>query len=112
MKKLLPGVAAGLALALTTTSFADFNSVRWERVEAPTETYVTGGPWTLEQAGAANGLRSAGYCANGQEVPNPASERMEPYYFPFITGSGDRLQGYFDYRPKDIDEAVVAANSS
>ena len=36
---------------------------------------------------------------------------MEPYYFPFITGHGDHLQGYFDYRPKDIDEAVVAASS-
>jgi hypothetical protein len=36
---------------------------------------------------------------------------MEPYYFPFITGTGERLQGYFDYRPKDTDEAVVAAAS-
>src|SRR5215467_4072240 len=111
MNKLLPGVAAGIVFALTTTTFANFDGVKWERVEAPTETYVTGGPWTLEQSGAANGLKSAGYCANGQQVPNPGSERMEPYYFPFVTGSGDRLQGYFDYRPKDTNEAVVAAAS-
>jgi hypothetical protein len=112
MHKLLPGVALGLVFAMATTSFADFDSVRWQRVEAPAETYVTGGPWTLEQSGAANGLKSAGYCdAAGHQVPNPASERMEPYYFPFITGTGDHLQGYFDYRPKDTDEAVVAAAS-
>jgi hypothetical protein len=36
---------------------------------------------------------------------------MQPYYFPFIQGRGQHLQGYFDYRPKDIDEAVVAAVS-
>jgi hypothetical protein len=37
---------------------------------------------------------------------------MQPYYFPFITGSGKHLQGYFDWRPKDIDEAVAAAYSN
>jgi hypothetical protein len=37
--------------------------------------------------------------------------RMQPYYFPFITGHGKHLQGYFDWRPKDTDEAVAAAFS-
>src|SRR5580693_200723 len=84
----------------------------WTRNGAPTETYVIGGPWTLEQSGAAVGLKSAGYCdAKGNQVPNPGSERMQPYYFPFIKGHGNHLQGYFDYRPKDTDEAVVAAFS-
>jgi hypothetical protein len=36
---------------------------------------------------------------------------MEPYYFPVVTGQGSHLQGYFDWRPKDIDEGVVAASS-
>jgi hypothetical protein len=36
---------------------------------------------------------------------------MQPYYFPFITGRGMHLQGYFDWRPKDIDEGVAAASS-
>ncbi len=36
---------------------------------------------------------------------------MQPYYFPFITGMGKHLQGYFDWRPKDTDEAVAAAYS-
>jgi len=84
----------------------------WTRNGAPTETYVIGGPWTLEQSGAAVGLKSAGYCdAKGNQVPNPSAERMQPYYFPFITGHGKHLQGYFDYRPKDTDEAVAAAFS-
>lgn len=52
------------------------------------------------------------YCdASGNQVPNPSAERMQPYYFPFITGHGKHLQGYFDYRPKDIDEAIAAASS-
>jgi hypothetical protein len=37
---------------------------------------------------------------------------MSPYYFPFIFGKGYSLQGYFDWRPKDTDEAVVSAFSN
>ena len=88
-------------------------AVRWTRNGAPAETYITGGGWTLEQSGAAVGLKSAGYCdKNGNQLGNPGTERMQPYYFPFITGSGKHLQGYFDWRPKDIDEAVAAAYST
>src|SRR3984893_10883880 len=95
-----------------TPSLEDADRVNWKRIEAPTETYIAGGPWTLEQSGAAVGLKSAGYCdSGGHQVGNPSSERMQPYYFPFITGQGNRLQGYFDYRPKDINEAIVAASS-
>jgi hypothetical protein len=66
----------------------------------------------LEQSGAANGLKSSGYCdGNGVQIGNPGTERMEPYYFPSVTGRGKHLQGYFDWRPKDTDEAVVAAVS-
>src|SRR5215469_3024170 len=85
----------------------------WSANGSPTETYITGGPWTLEQSGAGNGLKSSGYCdSNKVQIGNPGTERMEPYYFPFIQGHGKNLQGYFDYRPKDTDEAVVAANST
>jgi hypothetical protein len=73
---------------------------------------VTGGKWTLEQSGAANGLKSSGYCdSNGNQINNPGTERMQPYYFPVINGHGKHLQGYFDWRPKDTDEAVAAAFS-
>jgi hypothetical protein len=86
--------------------------VVWTRNGAPAETYVTGGGWTLEQSGAANGLRSVNYCdSTGAQIPNPGIMRMEPYYFPVITGHGKNLQGYFDYRPKDTDEAVTSGFS-
>ncbi|HEY0759685.1 MAG TPA: hypothetical protein VGD59_10565 [Acidisarcina sp.] len=102
-------VAAG---ALAIGAQAQDGPVRWTLRGAPSETYITGGPWTLEQSGAANGRKSAGYCdGNGVQIGNPGTERMQPYYFPKITGRGRHLQGYFDWRPKDIDEAVVAANS-
>ena len=85
----------------------------WTAVGAPSTVTIKNGPWTLEQSGAANGLKSAGYCTTaGVQIGNPGTERMQPYYFPFITGSGLNLQGYFDWRPKDIDEAVVAASST
>lgn len=106
---------AALLLAITTLaaiSAAQNKPNHFTRTSPAVETYIIGGPWTLEQSGAAVGLKSAGYCdAEGNQVPNPGAERMEPYYFPFITGHGRHLQGYFDYRPKDTDEAVVAASS-
>ncbi|HKD13074.1 MAG TPA: hypothetical protein VKE71_00885 [Candidatus Angelobacter sp.] len=86
--------------------------VRWTRNGAPTEAAIKGGPWTLEQSGAANGLKSVNYCdSKGNQIGNPGTERMQPYYFPFVVGHGKHLQGYFDWRPKDIDEAVAAAVS-
>src|SRR5215467_9528790 len=113
LKKAALSVATAAVIllsALVTQAWHD--TVRWTRNGAPTETYITGGSWTLEQSGAAVGLKSAGYCdASGNQIGNPGTERMQPYYFPFVTGHGKHLQGYFDWRPKDIDEAVAAASS-
>lgn len=108
-----------LAVKITTTlamvsalALGAQGQTRFTRNGAPSESYVIGGHWTLEQSGAAVGLKSAGYCdSSGHQIFNPGTQRMQPYYFPFITGQGRHLQGYFDYRPKDIDEAVAAASS-
>jgi hypothetical protein len=101
-----------LSMAFAVGAGAAEPAVHWTANGAPSETMIAGGPWTLEQSGAAVGLKSAGYCdANGNQVGNPGIERMQPYYFPTIVGVGRNLQGYFDYRPKDTDEAVVAAAS-
>jgi len=109
LKKILFGIAFGVSL---TCALVAQEPNHWTRNGAPTETMITGGPWTLEQSGAANGLKSAGYCdAHGNQIGNPGTERMQPYYFPFIVGHGKHLQGYFDWRPKDTDEAIVAAFS-
>ncbi|HYL83775.1 MAG TPA: hypothetical protein VE263_06050 [Candidatus Angelobacter sp.] len=103
--------AAALLLGAFATQ-ADEDHIRWKSNGAPSETYITGGGWTLEQSGAAVGLKSAGYCdKNGNQIGNPGTERMQPYYFPVIQGHGKHLQGYFDWRPKDTDEAVAAAFS-
>jgi hypothetical protein len=46
--------------------------------------------------------------------PKGATLPMQPYYFPYVTSpdGGRTLIGYFDYRPKDTDEAVVSAIST
>jgi len=117
MKGSVVGVVILLAMFSTAALAGDRDGdrdrpVRWTRNGAPTEAAIKGGPWTLEQSGAANGLKSVNYCdSKGNQIGNPGTERMQPYYFPFVVGHGKHLQGYFDWRPKDIDEAVAAAVS-
>ena len=73
---------------------------------------LKGGPWTLGQTPATYGSPTAGYCdASGNVTRNPGTELFQPAYFPNVTGSGQHLTGFFDYRPKDTDEAVLAAKS-
>jgi len=110
------GTVIGVS-AVVAPATAD-GPITWSLASPPNTVAITGGPWTLEQSGAANGLKSSGYCTSpdsgitGVQVGNPGTERMQPYYFPFIVGVGQNLQGYFDWRPKDTDEAVVAAASN
>jgi len=113
VKQILRMAVVAATFAVSTLGIhADGGHLTWTRISAPTETSITGGGWTLEQSGAAVGLKSSGYCdKNGNQIGNPGTERMQPYYFPVVSGHGKHLQGYFDYRPKDIDEAVAAAFS-
>jgi hypothetical protein len=63
-----------------------------------------------------------GYCSSlgpnpetGTNVQEPANTDlpMSPYYFPQIVLNQDgSLTGYFDWRPKDADEAIVVARST
>jgi hypothetical protein len=109
---LTTAAVAALFVAAFATQAGD-DHIRWKSNGAPAETYITGGGWTLEQSGAAVGLKSAGYCdsTGTNQIGNPGTERMQPYYFPVVTGRGNHLQGYFDWRPKDIDEGVAAAST-
>jgi hypothetical protein len=95
---------------------------------APIVTTLTGGPWLLAQGGPyteMNGTTTVGgpydgttpYCSpggalGGAPISDTPTNPMQPFYFPFVSGRGLALQGYFDYRPRDITEAVVAANSA
>jgi hypothetical protein len=65
----------------------------------------------------------AGYCgpgnttteSSGSPVRQPAGTTLPlaPAYFPHIVRNSDgSLTGYFDYRPKDADEAIVVATST
>jgi Bacterial Ig-like domain (group 3) len=77
-------------------------------------------PYPSGTAGAPGPL--AGYCkpgypANGsssvQSQPAGVDLPMAPYYFPDVTkSSAGALTGYFDWRPKDADEATVVAKST
>ena len=100
------------AAVLIPSLLSAHEPIHWSLDQPAGESYITGGPWTLEQSGASQDRRAAGYCdsyPNGKQQPNPGTMRMQPYYFPSIVGKGKTLQGYFDYRPRNIDEAIVAA---
>ncbi len=104
---------AALALSAAATSSLNAQIVTWTATSAPVQSTLAGGPWTLSQGPDP----TTTYCtAGGTGVPivNPAStvNTMNPFYFPFVTGSGNNLQGYFDYRPDSIDEAIVGASST
>ncbi len=78
-------------------------------------------PYPSGTVGTAGPL--SGYCGTGNQVtasagtparqPNGTTLPLAPAYFPHIVRNGDgSLTGYFDYRPKDADEAVEVANST
>ena len=80
--------------------------------DSPYPAGVVGTPGTLD-----------GYCgsgdatteAQGAPVRQPAGTTLPlaPAYFPHIVRNSDgSLTGYFDYRPKDADEEIVAGTST
>ena len=100
-----------------------------------TEASIAGGPWTLHQLTGSNrhdasgilppssvstpynppttayGTPYAGYCTGGQVQAAQGVNPMQPYYFPFVLGNRDYLEGFFDYRPRNEQEATVSAVS-
>ncbi len=79
----------------------------WVAQAAPTRTTITGGPWTLGQGPASNSNPT-----NGFPTPNPGTFNFQPYYFPFTVGDNQIMQGLFDYRPKNLEEAIVSARTT
>jgi Bacterial Ig-like domain (group 3)/Putative Ig domain len=56
-----------------------------------------------------------GYPETGSPVSQSANTALpfSPYYFPDVVRNADgSLTGYFDYRPKDADEAITVARST
>jgi len=59
------------------------------------------------------GLPYKDYCtATGELTTNHGVSVMQPYYFPFVRSHGGILEGFFDYRPRNEQEALVGAVSS
>jgi len=129
MKKIHLALCVSTALfvpVLVGTSAAQ--NAQWAATSPPIQATIAGGPWTLGQGGtstsggAYNGTSNGGtanYCnpgnsGGGTQLVNAPTvvNTFNPYYFPFVVGSGQNVKGYFDYRPKDINEAVVAATST
>jgi hypothetical protein len=79
----------------------------WTVSDTPVRATITGGPWTLGQGPATQTNPAADY-----PNPNPGTNNFAPYFWPFLTGDDQNMLGYFDYRPRNMEEAVVAARSS
>jgi len=124
MKKIELAICVCTALfvpGLVATSSAQ--NAQWTATSTPIQATIAGGPWTLSQGGTATtGGAYDGtipYCtpggsSGGAPLLNPTSvvNTFNPYYFPWVVGSGQSVKGYFDYRPKDINEAIVEAVST
>jgi hypothetical protein len=136
MRSALLGVASTIALVATVPASAggpNFSYVPNSLVEST----IFSGPWTLHQSTGSNphdasgilpkfalppgqtmppyvgaGTPYAGYCtASGQVMRNQGRSLMQPYYFPFVRRREDGLEGFFDYRPRNQQEAAVSALS-
>jgi hypothetical protein len=80
---------------------------QWRLAETPVRATITGGPWTLGQGPATQTDPAADF-----PNPNPGTHFFQPYFWPQIMSQGQDLLGYFDYRPRKMQESVVAASSS
>jgi hypothetical protein len=98
-----------------------------------TEASIADGPWTLHQMVGRNSHDASGilpdistpynppttaygtpyksYCLGGRVQTGQGVNPMQPYYFPFVRQKGEYLEGFFDYRPRNEQEATVAAIS-
>ncbi|MDR3467053.1 MAG: hypothetical protein P4M07_14045 [Xanthobacteraceae bacterium] len=128
MKHLLLATTAAVAVSVAAPAFAD-----------PTIGYVPGslaqskittGPWTLHESVfkrdasgivptasgppyAGSGVPYRGICMqSGVFATNVGTSVMQPFYFPFVRRNGSVIEGFFDYRPRNQQEATVAAVSS
>jgi hypothetical protein len=120
-----------LALCVTLALFAPVlvgtsaAQVQWSATSSPVQSTIAGGPWTLDQGQSTTGGKSGPfdgptpYCTpgntnGGTPLVNSSSvvTTFHPFYFPLISGRGLSVKGYFDYRPKNINEAIVAATTT
>jgi hypothetical protein len=81
-------------------------SGQWALADTPSRAVITGGPWTLGQGPTTQTNPAADY-----PNPNPGTNNFAPYFWPQTLGDEREMLGLFDYRPRNMQEAVVAARS-
>jgi hypothetical protein len=108
-RKPLLGLMAALVIPASGNA-----QVTWTATTTPVQATINGGPWNLNQGGPVTPPGPTTYCVNGVPLVNAPGvvNTMNPFYFPFVIGKGKNMQGYFDYRPRNINEATVAAKST
>ena len=136
MRNALLGATSAIALVAAVPASAgnpNFSYVPNSLVQST----IISGPWTLHETASSSahdasgivpalanppqssppytnaGVPYAGYCtASGQVTKNHGPSLMQPYYFPFVRRRGPQIEGFFDYRPRNQQEAVVSAFSN
>ena len=132
MTRLHLGTAAAAALLVAASSAAAEPAISYVPGSLK-QSIINLGPWTLHESGdnfshdasgivpakgskppfTAFGTPYKGLCtADGQFAINHTKSLMQPYYFPFVRRRGAVLEGFFDYRPRNEQEATVSAVST
>jgi hypothetical protein len=135
LRSFVIATVSGIALSLGYSAYAGQASPVAYVQGSLSEAFITDGPWTLHQMAGTNphnasgvvppistpynppttayGTPYKGYCLSGQVQRANGTNPMQPYYFPFVRKSRDGryLAGLFDYRPRNEQEAAVAAIS-
>jgi hypothetical protein len=132
MKNVLLGATSAVAL-LVSPALAGGPIITYVP-NSLTESTIISGPWALHESASSfahdasgivppptqtmppyvgTGVPYAGYCSAPAELAkNHGPSVMQPYYFPFVRARGPLLQGFFDYRPRNQQEAAVSAFSN
>ncbi|HET7885258.1 MAG TPA: hypothetical protein VFL62_03430 [Bradyrhizobium sp.] len=126
------GAVSTLALLLAATSAQADPAISYVP-NSLKQSIIDRGPWTLHESGdnfshdasgivpskgatppfTAFGTPYKNYCnATGEIQVNHTRSLMQPFYFPLVRQRGDVLEGFFDYRPRNEEEATVSAFST
>ena len=133
---LLFSAAASAALLSNVNAKADTPVTITYVPNSVAEARIANGPWTLHSGLGRNphdasgivppkgtktpfnpptakfGTPYANYCVGGQVQTAQGFNPMQPYYFPFVRPNSGWIQGFFDYRPRNEQEATVSAIST
>jgi hypothetical protein len=105
MKKIHFALCVGAALfAPAVVGISVAQNTTWTASSSPIQATIAGGPWTLSQGGSSTGGGpydgTTPYCTQGKssggtELVNSTAtvNTFNPYYFPFVVGSGQEREG-------------------